>query len=152
MSVRRSNLLALRQADGENIRSFHARIKGKAVTCAYSVDCSSTTCTQVVDFKYAIIKEVLISGLSDEEVKMEVFGWHDLDRKTVDQTVQFIEAKEIARNALARNSTMSAILSYKKNAKPTKSANYTTGSTMRPCKDCSTPKANKRHSRRSAQL
>ena len=28
---------------------------------------------------------------------------------------------------------------YKTNAKPTKSANHTTGSTTRPCKDCSTP-------------
>ena len=92
-------------------RSIHARIKGKAATCAYSVDCSSTTCTQVVDFTNVIIKDLLNSVLSDEEVKMEVFGWHDLDRKTVDQTVQFVEGKEMARNALARNSTMSAISS-----------------------------------------
>ena len=95
VSVCRSDLPALRQADGENIRSFHARIKGKAATCAYLIDCSSATCTQMVDFTDVIIKDVLISGLSDEEVKMEVFGWHDLDRKTVDQTVQFIEAKEM---------------------------------------------------------
>ena len=67
--VRRSDLLALRQADGENIRSFHARIKGKAATCAYSVDCSNTTCTQIVDFTDVIIKDVPISGCLMRKLK-----------------------------------------------------------------------------------
>ena len=65
----------------------------------------------MVEFTDIIIKDVLISGLSDEEIKMKVFGWHDLDHKTVDQTVQFIEAKEMARSVLTRTSTMSAISS-----------------------------------------
>jgi len=86
VSVRRSDLLALRQADRENVRSFHARIKGKAATCAYSITCSSLTCTQVVDFTGVIIKDVLISRSSDEEIKIEVFGWHDLDQKSVNDS------------------------------------------------------------------
>ena len=44
VSVRRSELLSTKQDHGENIRSFHARINGKAATCAYSVNCSSETC------------------------------------------------------------------------------------------------------------
>ena len=138
ISVRRSDLLALRQSDGENVRSFYARIRGKAATCAYSIECSSTTCTQVVDFTDVITKDVLISGLSDEQVKMEVLGWHDLDTKIVDQTVQYVEAKEMARNALTSSSTVLAMSTYKKNARPI-GGPTSTNSTTRPCKDCTTP-------------
>ena len=134
ISVRRSDLLALKQADGETVQSFHARIRGKAATCAYSIDCPSLECTQTVHFTDIIIKDVLISGLSDEEIKIEVFGWHDLDQKTVDQTVQFIEAKEMARNALTKTSTMSAISTYKKAGRKRNNNDTAT----RPCKGCST--------------
>jgi len=81
VSVRRSDLLAIRQRGVESLRSFYARIKGKATTCAYSVQCTSTTCTQKVDFTDIIAKDVMISGLVDDEVKREVLGWHDLDEK-----------------------------------------------------------------------
>ena len=76
----------------------------------------------------------MISGLSDEEIKIEVFGWHDLDEKTVDQTVQFIEAKEMARNALTKTPTKSAISTYKKAGKK----NNNNDTATRPCKGCST--------------
>jgi len=78
--------VSVRRSDLENVRSFHARIKGKAATCAYSITCSSLTCTQVVDFTGVIIKDVLISRSSDEEIKIEVFGWHDLDQKSVNDS------------------------------------------------------------------
>ena len=153
VSVRRSDLLALRQADGENVRSFHARIKGKAATCAYSITCSSSTCTQVVDFTDIIIKDVLISGLSDEEIKIEVFGWHDLDRKTVNETVQFIEAKEMARNALARTPMTAAISNYKRSTKSLKPpSNYNDASAKRPCKECSVPIEKSVWSRRQKRM
>lgn len=99
------------------------------------IGCPSTTCTQTVD---VIIKDVLISGLSDEEVKMEVFGQHNLDQKTIDQTVHFIEAKEMARSALPRSSTMSSISSYRKNVRSTKVPTGASDITTRPCIVCST--------------
>jgi len=116
VSVRRSDLLAIQQRGVESLRSFYARIKGKATTCAYSVQCTSTTCTQKVDFTDIIAKDVMISGLVDDEVKREVLGWHDLDEKTADETVTFVEAKEMARDALHRDSssTTGAISSYKR--------------------------------------
>jgi len=80
------------------------------------VQCTSTTCTQKVDFTDIIAKDVMISGLVDDEVKREVLGWHDLDEKTADETVTFVEAKEMARDALHRDSssTTGAISSYKR--------------------------------------
>ena len=38
--VRRTELINMQQDAGEPIRSFHAKVKGRAVTCAYNVKCS----------------------------------------------------------------------------------------------------------------
>ena len=113
ISVRRSDLLSVNQCDGESVCSFYARIKGKAATCAYSMECTSTTCTQLVDFIDVIAKDVFISGLAGDEVKREVLGWHDLDNKTAEETVTHVEAKEMARDALNKHFTTGAISAYK---------------------------------------
>lgn len=130
VSVRRSDLLTMNQCDGESVRSFFARIKGKADTCAYSLECTSPTCTQVVDFTDIITKDVLVSGLSDDEVKREVLGWHDLDTKTVEETATYIEAKEMARDAMNKSSMNAALSSYKKKGRQTDEKVL--------CKDCHT--------------
>ena len=44
ISVSRSDLLSIRQCDGASIRTFFARIKRKAATCACTVDCPQPTC------------------------------------------------------------------------------------------------------------
>jgi len=121
ISVRRSDLLAVRQCDGESVRSFFARIKGKAATCLYTVNCPSGECNQSVDFTDIIAKDVLISGLAEDEVKREVLGWPGLDKSTIEETVSFIEAKEMARDALNRHSATNAISSYRTKTKPSKS-------------------------------
>ena len=52
----------------------------------------------------------MISGLVDDEVRREVLGWHDLDEKTADETVTFVEAKEMARDALHNIGTLQVLL------------------------------------------
>ena len=134
LSVKRSNLLSLRQDHGENARSFFAKINGKAATCAYSIECSSPTCTNKVDFTNVIVKDVLITGLSDDEIKRDALGWADLDKQNVQETVNFIEAKEMARDALTRQSTAAAISSsYKMQGKA-----ETVFMTKTTCKVCKT--------------
>lgn len=97
MNVRRSELLSIRQDQGENARSFFANINGKAVTCSCSLECSSATCTNQVDFTdVRDVKDSLINGLSGGDIKKDVLGWADLDNKTVHETVAFVEAREIA--------------------------------------------------------
>ena len=120
ISVRRSDLLAVGQCDGESVRSFLARIKGKAATCLYTVNCPSGDCNRSVDFTDIIAKDVLISGLAEDEVKREVLGWPGLDNSTIEETVSFIEAKEMARDALNRHSATNAISSYRTKTKPGK--------------------------------
>lgn len=60
-----------------------------------SIACGA--CDHKVDFTNIIAKEVLISVLADEEVKRDVLGCRDLDTKTADEIVMFIEAKEMVQ-------------------------------------------------------
>ena len=71
-------------------------------------------CNQSVDFTSVIVKDVFISGLSDDEIKREVLGWSDLDHKSVEKTVAFVEAKEMAREAMNRGSTAVPLSLYRK--------------------------------------
>ena len=130
ISVRRADLLATKQDHGENARAFFAKVRGKASTCAYSIQCSSDDCNQVIDFTDVIVKDVVISGLADEDVKKDVLGWPDLDDKSLEDTVSFVEAKEMARDALSKGPTNAGISSYKKGKTDGKPATKTS------CKSC----------------
>ena len=130
--VRRAELLSTKQDHGENARTFYAKVKGKAATCSYSIECSSGTCTQVNDFTDVMVKDVVIAGLVDEEVKKDVLGWSDLDNKSLGETVTFIEAKEMARDALGKGPIAAGLSAYKKAKAEAKPA------TKIPCKSCKT--------------
>ena len=116
ISVRRSELISTKQDHGEGIRSYVAKLRGKAATCAYTMDCRSDTCNHVINFTDIILKDVLVAGLSDDDIKKDVLGWADLDGKTVEETINFIEAKEMAREALSKYTVTAALSTYK--AKP----------------------------------
>ena len=67
--VRRTDLLALKKDHGEATRTFLSRIRGKAATCGYTKPCGVGTCTAVTDFTEIIVKDILIAGLVDEDIK-----------------------------------------------------------------------------------
>ena len=133
ISVRQADLLTCRQDHGENVRSFFAKLRGKAATCAFSVTCSSNTCNHITEFTDSIVKMVLVAGLVDEEIKREVLGWAELDAKDINATVKFIEAKEMARDALGQKPANAGLSLYKKS----KSATAQLPSKVKThCKDC----------------
>lgn len=134
ISVKRSDLLATKQDHGEKTRSFFARINGKAATCSYVIDCNSDTCTNKVDFTDIIVKDVLISGLIDDDIKKDVLGCPHLDTQTVQETVSFIEAKEMARDALTKPTVNAAISSYKSTKKSNDNKGDTTKTNCQVCK------------------
>ena len=102
-STRRAEFLALHQDHGQPIRSFAAKVKGKAQTCAFKKDCNN--CEHSVDYTDEMVKYVVISGIADEEIKKEVLGIPDLDEKSLNDTVATIESKEIAARAVATSVT-----------------------------------------------
>ena len=115
IGVRRTELLNMSQDREEPIRTFLAKVKGKALTCNYKVDCSCAPPTKV-DYTDCVIKDVILNGLVDEDIKKEILGQQDLDKLSVDDTVTRIESKETARNALSQNTGTAGISSFKKEA------------------------------------
>ena len=99
-SVRKTELLTLRQDHGQPIRSFAARVKGKAQVCALSKQCTADGCDQVVDYTEDIVKYVVISGIVDEDIKKDVLGHPDLDTRSLNETISLIENKEMAVRAM----------------------------------------------------
>ena len=83
ISVPCSDLLSIRHCDGESIRIFFTRIKGKAVTCAYTVDCPQPTCNK--------------SGL---------------DVSFMEETVEVLNAKEMPKEVLNRIFSTNVISSF----------------------------------------
>jgi len=73
------------------------------------IDCPSDTCNQKVDFTDAIVKDVLITGLIDDDIRKEVLG--RLRYKGCKR--DFIEAKEMACDALVKQSTAVGITSQR---------------------------------------
>ena len=96
--VRRASLLAMTQDSGESAREYYARIKGRADTCSYKSKC---TCSLEVDFTEIIIKDVFVSGISDNEIRENVLGWTELDCSDMAATIKYVEGKETARNAVS---------------------------------------------------
>ena len=115
--VRRTDFLSTKQDLTENTRSFAARLKGKASTCSYTCKCPKDGCNQIIDFTDIILKDVMVTGLADEDIRKEVLGWGSLDEKDVNETIGYIESKEMARDAMTKPAVTASVSSYKSSRK-----------------------------------
>ena len=100
-SIRKTELLSLKQDHGQPIRSFAAQVKGKAQVCAFAKECPSADCNQNVDYTDDIVKYVIISGICDEEIRKDILGFSTLDDLTLNETISLIENKEMAVRAMS---------------------------------------------------
>ena len=105
--VLRTELLHMSQDRDEPFRSFAARVRGKAETCTYSTTC---TCSATVDFTDIIIRDVLIAGIADLDIRREILGTDLTLNRSVEDVVSLVEGKEMARNALPNSVTCSHII------------------------------------------
>ena len=137
--VLRTELLQLRQERDEAFRAFTARVRGKAETCSYSTTCA---CGQDVDYTDHIIRDVLLNGIYDTEIRREILGVPDVLQQTVNDVIALVENKEMARNALP-SSTLSAMSSFQRQRKtPTGIAalpSQADRAQEAPCPDCKSP-------------
>ncbi|XP_068189721.1 uncharacterized protein [Antennarius striatus] len=69
--VLRTELLRLHQERDETFRAFTARVREKAETCAYAAVCE---CDKAVDYTDHIIRDVLINGIYDSDIRCEVLS------------------------------------------------------------------------------
>ena len=123
-SARRAQLLASKQAPGETIREFYANVRAAAAICKFEVRCKQTCCASddkedMVDYTDMVIKDVLIAGIYDADIRKDILSTADLDKKDDKEVVRLVEAKEIAYKAWssANSGTNNAFSSYKRNLK-----------------------------------
>jgi len=109
-SVLRTELLQLNQGRGEHFRSFAARVRGKAETCSFHTGCS---CGRNVDYTDNVIRDVLLCGMSDLDIRREMLGTKDILEASVNDVIALVENKEMARKAFPL-SAVSAASSFKR--------------------------------------
>ena len=133
--VLRTELLQLRQERDEPFRAFTARVRGKAETCAFTTTCE---CGKNVDYTDHAIRDVLLNGISDPDIRREVLGTKDVLKTPVNDVIALVENKEMARNALP-SSTLSAVSSFKRQQDPPKEPPTTTPSRVDQAKQATCP-------------
>ena len=134
--VTRAELLQMTQSDEEPVRTFAARVRGKAeisnFTTKVSCKCGET-CS--VDYTEEVIRDVLLSGLADMEIRREALSISEMNDKSINKIISIIESKEMARNATPSASSLSAMSTYKK----TKNAPKQVQHQKVPCPECKKP-------------
>ena len=82
-SVRRTNLLTSKQSSGETFREFYANVKAAASICNFKAKCPHECCAtkSLVDYTSNVVKDVLIAGIADSEIRKDVLSWEELDAK-----------------------------------------------------------------------
>ena len=100
-SVRRTKLMLSRQDHGVAFREFYANTRAAAATCKYKIKCPHDCCVdkEPVDYTQAVVKDILLAGMSDADIRREVLGLAELDMKSAKELVAIVEEKEVARDA-----------------------------------------------------
>lgn len=119
--VARVQLQSLRQERDESVRSFSARLRGQAGVCQFTKS-KNCTCGQgvTVDFSDDMIRDSLIRGLEDDEIRLHILGQANQDM-TLDETIQLAEAQECGKRSAGRlintdgpATSASAVSSYRR--------------------------------------
>ena len=150
--VAREELHNCRQDRDEPVRTFCARLKGIALTCQYRTTCS---CTEpgTVDYSDEMIRDSLIRGVYDPEIKLSLLSEKD-ETTSLEDTLRFIESREGGKQSAQRLAAasgsavpahVSAVSSFRRQQRdahrvrqPTVSTDGGGGSTSRPCGFCGT--------------
>jgi hypothetical protein len=115
-SVIRGELRRMTQGNDESIRTFAARVQGKAETCGF-VTTSKCKCgcdvVQKVYYTEEAIKEVVLAGISDKEIQTSIHDTEGIEERSINEIVSLIERKERSRKAY-RAADVSAVSAFKR--------------------------------------
>ena len=108
----------MNQSNDEPIRTFAARVRGKAETCAFTTS-TRCPCGQPVlaDYTEEVIRDVILAGICDLDIRREALSMPGIIDKPTNDVIGIIESRDIARNATPLSS-VSAMSSYKQVKQP----------------------------------
>ena len=90
-----ANLYNIVQQTDEPVRAFVARLTGTADMCGMQVQC--TGCQHNVSYRDEVVKQMIIHGLLNSEIKQRVLSRTGNDElQTLDELVNYIAAEEIS--------------------------------------------------------
>ena len=95
--VARVRLSDMKQDRDEAIQNFGARLRGQASVCKFTTACSS--CNTAVNYTDNILRDVIIKGLADNEIQLDLLGDQDM---SLEEVFQFVEAKEAGKRSAGR--------------------------------------------------
>ena len=133
--VSRAELFQMNQSSDEPIRTFAARVRGKAETCGFSTS-TRGKCGEPVhtDYTEEVIRDVLLAGIADLDIRREALGMPGIQEKSTNDVVGIIESREMARNATPLSS-VSTLSSYRRSKQVTTKDSIETTKTT-PCPEC----------------
>ena len=70
--VARVQLSDMKQDRDDAIRNFGARLRGQASVCKFTTACPS--CNTAVNYTDNILRDILIKGLADNEIQLDLLG------------------------------------------------------------------------------
>ena len=98
--VNRAELFKMSQSGDEPIRTFAARVRGKAETCAFTTsvkcDCGKNV---KADYTEEVIKDIILAGISDMDIRRDALSMPEILDKTTNDIVGIVESREMAWNA-----------------------------------------------------
>ena len=97
--VARVALHNMRQDRDETVRSFSSRIRGQAGVCKFFLPCPG--CSQTVHYTEEVLRDVVIRGLEDPEIQLDLLGEKNQDM-TFEEVLRFIEANEAGKRSASR--------------------------------------------------
>ena len=97
--VARVQLSDMKQDRDEAIRNFGARLRGQASVCKFTTACPS--CNTAVNYSDNILRDILIKGLADNEIQLDLLGDKNQDM-SLEEVFQFVEAKEARKRSAGR--------------------------------------------------
>ena len=112
--VQRADLMKLNQSSNEAIRTYAARVQGKAQTCGF-IATGKCACEKevTIDYTQEVIKDVILAGISDSEIQTSVLETEGIENRTLAEILSIIERKEQARKAY-RSFGVSGVSNYKR--------------------------------------
>ena len=116
-SVRRTKLLATKQEHGQLIREYNANVRATASTCDFTIKCPHSCCADKdpVDYTSKVVKDILVAGIADTDIRKDVLGHPELDNMLDKDIVKFVEEKEMVSST--SRSDVNAMSNYRKQSK-----------------------------------
>ena len=110
-AVLRDSLVMIKQERGETVRKFVGRVRALAVVCELTEAC---TCSKQVSYMEARVKDQVMSGLVDQDIKTAVLSHRLINNWTLDELVLYVESKEAGKLSLGMMSGSASRVDDKK--------------------------------------